>query len=127
MKTAARFVLLYAIIAPSLLAQTTDCCFTRPFPQKVKLSASQGEKLLIHRVEPTWQGQETNVHVSSTVVLVITVAKSGHVQSARVISGPAMILQVVLDAVRQWEYRPYQINGKPVEFSTRVSVPMSTY
>ena len=127
MKTVAQLVLLCAIIAPSLLAQSTDCCFTRPFPQKVKLSASQGEKLLIHRVEPTWQGQETNVHVSGTVVLVITVAKSGHVQSTRVILGPAMLLQAVLDAVKQWEYRPYLINDKPVAFSTRVSVVMSTY
>ena len=127
MKSAARFVLLSAILSSSLLAQTNDCCFTRPFPQKVRLPAKVAEKILVHRVEPTWQSQETNVRISGTVVLAISVGKNGHVESARVISGHPMLQQAVLEAVVQWEYRPYLINDKPVAFSTRVSVAMSTY
>jgi protein TonB len=67
------------------------------------------------------------VRVSGTVFLTITIGKNGHVESARVISGHPMLRQAVLDAVRQWEYRPYLINAIPVEFSTRVFVAMSTY
>ena len=93
----------------------------------VNLAPSKAEQLLIHRDEPTWQGQEVNVCVSGTVALKITVGTKGRVVSARVISGPAMICQAVLDAIRQWEYKPYVVNGKPREFSTRVSVKMSTY
>ena len=120
---------LTGVLAPQTFGQQDDKA-ELPAPaslRPVHLSNAKAEKLLIHRVEPTWQGQEVNVRIAGTVVLVITVAKNGHVESAKVISGHPMLLQAVLDAVKQWEYRPYLIDGKPVEFSTRVSVVMSTY
>jgi protein TonB len=39
-----------------------------------------------------------------------------------VVSGPALLRQAALDAVKQWLYRPYLLNGQPVEVETAVSV-----
>jgi protein TonB len=51
-----------------------------------------------------------------------TISKSGSIQNLRVISGPPMLQQSALDAVRSWRYKPYLLNGDPVEVETTVNV-----
>ena len=60
--------------------------------------------------------------VSGTVVIQATISKTGTVENLRVISGPAMLQQSALDAVRSWRYRPYLLNNEPVEVETTVNV-----
>ena len=50
------------------------------------------------------------------------IGKDGKVQDVTVVSGHALLIQAVLDAVRQWEYQPTLLNGQPVEVSTTVEV-----
>jgi protein TonB len=56
------------------------------------------------------------------VVLQATISKSGTIENLRVASGPAMLGQAAMDAVREWRYRPYLLNGEPVEVETTVNV-----
>jgi protein TonB len=56
------------------------------------------------------------------VVLEATISKSGSIENLRVVSGPAMLRQAALDAVSQWRYRPYLLNGEPVAVETTVNV-----
>jgi len=51
-----------------------------------------------------------------------TISKVGSIQNLRVISGPPMLQQAALDAVRSWRYKPYLLNGDPVEVETTVNV-----
>ena len=51
-----------------------------------------------------------------------TISRSGTIENLRVLSGPAMLQQAALDAVQQWHYRPYLLNGQPVEVETTVNV-----
>jgi protein TonB len=51
-----------------------------------------------------------------------TISKSGSIENLRVISGPPMLQQAALDAVRSWRYKPYLLNGDPVEVETTVNV-----
>jgi protein TonB len=60
-----------------------------------------------------------------TVVLQATISKTGSIENLRVMSGPAMLTQSALDAVRSWRYRPYLLNGEPVEVETTVNVVFS--
>lgn len=64
--------------------------------------------------------------VTATVVLDITIGRTGDVRFAKVISGPAMLLKPVLDAVRKYKYKPYLLNGKALEVETTVSVTMDS-
>jgi protein TonB len=60
--------------------------------------------------------------IQGTVVLQATISKSGSIQNLRVISGPPMLQQAALEAVRSWRYKPYLLNGDPVEVETTVNV-----
>ncbi len=60
--------------------------------------------------------------VSGTVVIQATISKTGTIENLRVISGPAMLQQAAMDAVRAWRYRPYLLNNEPVEVETTVNV-----
>ena len=63
--------------------------------------------------------------ISGTVILDAIISESGSVEKVRVISGPAMLQQSALDAVRTWQYKPYVINNEPVEVETTVHLTYS--
>ena len=77
---------------------------------------------LIHRVEPVYPPIAKAARVSGTVVLQATISKSGTIENLKVVSGNAMLQSAALDAVRQWRYRPYMLNGEPVEVDTTINV-----
>ena len=77
---------------------------------------------LIYKVLPNYPAIARTIHLSGTVVLQATISRSGTIENLRVVSGPAMLQQAALDAVQQWRYRPYLLNGKPVEVDTTVNV-----
>jgi protein TonB len=60
--------------------------------------------------------------VQGTVVLQATISKAGTIENLRVVSGPAMLQQAALDAVKTWRYKPYLLNNEPVEVETTVNV-----
>jgi len=55
-------------------------------------------------------------------VLQAMISKSGTIENLRVVSGPALLQQAALDAVKSWRYRPYLLNNLPVEVETTVNV-----
>jgi len=78
--------------------------------------------LLIRKVIPPYPALPKAAHVEGTVVLAATISKDGTIVNLRVVSGPAMLQQAALDAVSQWRYRPYLLNGQPVDVETTVNV-----
>jgi protein TonB len=73
-------------------------------------------------VIPVYPPLPRAVHLQGTVVLQATISRGGTIENLRVMSGPAMLQQAALDAVEQWHYRPYLLNGQPVEVETTVNV-----
>jgi protein TonB len=78
--------------------------------------------MIKNRIDPIYPAAAIKNHVSGTVVLQATISTRGNVEALRVISGPATLQQAALDAVRQWTYRPYLLNGAPVEVETTINV-----
>ena len=78
--------------------------------------------LLFNKTVPVYPPIAKAARVSGTVVLEATISKTGVIEDLHVISGPAMLIQAALDAVRTWQYRPYLVNGEPVEVETTVNV-----
>ena len=62
-------------------------------------------------------------HISGPVILRARIGSDGHIHSLRVISTPAADMAIAsLDAVRQWTYKPYLLNGEPVDVDTQITV-----
>jgi len=80
------------------------------------------EALLVHRVEPVYNHDVFLINLQGEVRLHAIIARDGTVQSLSVTSGHPMLAQAALDAVRQWRYRPYVLNGEAVEVETLITV-----
>jgi protein TonB len=73
-------------------------------------------------VNPRYPAIAIASHVQGTVVLAATISRTGTTENLRLLSGPAMLMAAAEDAVRTWRYRPYLLNGEPVEVETTVNV-----
>jgi protein TonB len=92
-------------------------------PLEVKLlSGSLAEGMLLRRVQPDYPSIARDARVSGTVVIQAKINKEGGIENLQVVSGPPMLRQAALDAVKQWRYRPYLLDGEPVEVLTTVNV-----
>jgi protein TonB len=104
-----------------------ESVLTRPVPQPIatirplRISAMM-EGNLIHRVEPVYPSIARQVGVQGTVVIRAFISRSGMIERAEVVSGHPMLTHAAYDAVRQWKYRPYYLNGEPLEVETQVTV-----
>jgi TonB family protein len=86
------------------------------------LNVKPGSMTLVNKSVPVYPVDAKKARVSGTVTLAAIIGKDGAVQNLRVVSGPTLLQQSALDAVRQWRYQPYKLNGDPVEVSTSVKV-----
>ena len=91
-------------------------------PKKVNISAGVAVGMLIQKTIPIYPPIAKAARVQGTVVLQAEISKQGTIQDLRVVSGPAMLQQAALDAVRTWRYRPYLLNNEPVEVETTINV-----
>jgi protein TonB len=80
------------------------------------------EGLLVLKTLPLYPPIARASRTEGTVVLAATISKTGTIENLRVVSGSAMLQQAALDAVKTWRYRPYLLNGEPVEVETTVNV-----
>ncbi len=91
-------------------------------PKKMSISAGVAGGLLIQKTAPVYPQIAKEARVSGTVVIQATISKTGMIENPRVVNGPAMLRQPAVDAVKSWRYRPYLLDGEPVEVETTVSV-----
>lgn len=77
---------------------------------------------LIFRVQPDYPSLARQVRVQGQVVLRAVISREGAIENLQVLSGHPMLVKAAVDAVRQWRYRPYLLNGEPVEVETEVKV-----
>jgi TonB family protein len=75
------------------------------------------------KVSPEYPVIARRDHISGTVVLCATISKQGTISGLDVVSSPDSGLTAsAIDAVKQWTYQPYLINGSPVEVATTITV-----
>lgn len=94
----------------------------KPDLAKVTISSGVAAGMFLHGVKPRYPAIAKSAHVSGTVVLQATISKLGTIANLRVGSGPTMLRQAALDAVSTWRYRPYLLNGQPVDIETTINV-----
>ena len=77
---------------------------------------------LIRRVEPTYPPLAREARIQGTVVLAAVISKAGTIDNLRLVSGHPMLAGAAVDAVSQWRYRPYILNGDVIEVETQITV-----
>lgn len=80
------------------------------------------EGSLIRRVQPQYPIPARNARIEGAVQLAAVISKEGTIENLQALSGHPMLIGAAIDAVRQWRYRPYVLNGEPVEVETRITV-----
>jgi protein TonB len=91
-------------------------------PQRVRVSQGVSTGLLIRRVNPTYPPLARQARIQGQVVLHAVISKDGSIEGLTLISGHPMLAPAAIDAVKQWKYKPYLLNGEPVEVDTEVQV-----
>ncbi len=94
-------------------------------PQRVRVSQGVSQGLLIHQVKPAYPPLARQARIAGSVVLQAVIAKDGTIQNLHVVSGHPMLAPAAVDAVKQWRYKPYFLNGEPVEVETQITVNFS--
>ena len=90
--------------------------------QKVRVSSGVAQGMLIRQVRPEYPALARQARVQGLVVLQAIIGKDGSVENLRLISGHPLLAPAALDAARQWQYKPYYLNGEPVEVKTYINV-----
>jgi protein TonB len=88
----------------------------------VVVSSGIATGMLIQSPPPVYPPLAKTAHVAGTVEVHATIATNGTIKDLRAVSGPAMLRQAAVDAVRNWRYKPYRLNNQPVEVETTINV-----
>ena len=91
-------------------------------PQRIRVSQGVSQGLLIHQVKPSYPPLARQARIQGVVVLQALISKDGTIQSLQLISGHPMLAPSAIEAVKQWRYKPYFLNGEPVEVETTINV-----
>ena len=77
---------------------------------------------LTHRVQPDYPVIAKRAGIQGVVVIAALISKDGTIENLRALSGPPMLIPAAMSAVKQWRYRPYILNGDPIEVDTQITV-----
>ena len=93
-----------------------------PVHRIVELLSIDTQKQLIKKAPPDYPPIARAARIQGDVVLRVHIDSDGHVSDQIVLSGPAMLQQAAIDGVRQWVYKPFQVDGEPVEVDMVINV-----
>ncbi len=91
-------------------------------PKPLEISLDVASRMLIHKVRPFYPPTAKAAGVSGCVELHATISRKGTIKDLRVVSGPAMLQQGAVDAVKTWRYKPYRVNNQPTEVGTKIFI-----
>ena len=91
-------------------------------PDKPVIVSHMSDGLLINKVIPTYPIIAVRTGVQGEVKLHAIIARDGAIQSLSVISGHPLLTRAAIEAVQQWRYKPYKLNGEAVEVETYITV-----
>ena len=105
-------------------AQQPSAAVTPPpqIPQRVRISRGVAQGLLVRKVDPVYPPLARQARISGTVVLRALIGTDGSIENLTLVSGHPMLAPAAIEAVKQWKYQPYLLNGQPIKVDTEVQV-----
>lgn len=104
-----------SVVAPPVLAA----------PKRMRVSEGVSAGQLINRVQPEYPRIARDARIQGTVELTAWITKDGSIERLTVVRGHPMLINAAVDAVKQWRWRPFKLNGEPIEVETNVTVVFS--
>ncbi|MGH9865143.1 MAG: energy transducer TonB [Candidatus Acidiferrales bacterium] len=89
--------------------------------ERLRIGGNVMQANLIHQVQPVYPQIAKTAHISGSVVLHAIIAKDGTIQELQFISGPPLLRNAAMEAVKQWRYKPTLLNGQPVQVDTTIT------
>jgi protein TonB len=91
-------------------------------PQRIRVSQGVTKGQILEKTEPKYPPLARATRIQGEVVLAAVISKTGEIQNLELVSGHPMLVPAAMDAVKQWKYRPFLLNGAPVEVETVITV-----
>jgi len=110
------------VLDPAEEAVFTPPANAVPAALRVTVAGAVSEGMLEYKVNPDYPSAARNSHVEGVVTLQGVIGKNGSVRSLKALAGPEILQGAAMQAVQQWRYRPYLLNGQPVEVQTTINV-----
>jgi len=107
---------------PSVSTPQTSTATAPEGPMRVHVSAAVLDEYVTHRSQPIYPLIAKTAGVEGMVVLDIVVDSKGNLHDVKVLSGPALLVRGAEEAVRQWRFKPYVVDGSPVEMESQISM-----
>ncbi len=108
--------------ALSGLVNTTEINATKAPQETLRISQGVSQGLILKRVQPVYPEQARQMRVEGKVELQANISKSGSITGVKQLTGDPLLGRAATDAVRQWKYKPYFLNGEPIEIQTQITV-----
>jgi TonB family protein len=89
---------------------------------QVQVPAETMEKLLVHRVQPTYPAEARKANLQGIIALDVVIGRDGSVVNMHALNGPEVLARAAMDALRWWKFEPYRVNGQPAVVETTVAV-----
>ena len=88
----------------------------------IRVSAGVSQGMLLAPIVPVYPAFAVNARVEGSVVMDAVISKDGSIGSVQVLSGPALLRDAAVQAVKVARYRPYKMNGEPTEVAATIKV-----
>jgi len=90
--------------------------------ERIRVSRDVMSGYVLKKVPPIYPEAARKARVQGTVVLKVQLTKCGDVSNIEMLSGHPMLVPAAIEAVKQWKYKPYLLDGEPIAVETQVTV-----
>ncbi|MGB9074566.1 MAG: TonB family protein [Terriglobales bacterium] len=104
------------------LMSSSPASLPRAVPGTLRISQGVSQGLLIRRVQPIYPSTALAMRIQGTVQLEATINKEGIITNLKTVSGDPVLARAAAGAVKQWRYKPYYLDGQPVDIQTQITV-----
>jgi TonB family protein len=104
------------------LLTLTSLSASQAVPDAVRVGETFMAEHLVKKVAPAYPPLARQAQIEGPVVLRVKINTSGDVESMNLFSGHPMLAPAAMEAVKQWKYKPYLLNGVPIKVVTDVTV-----
>ena len=113
-----RFLALLALLMLAAFAVAQD----KPTPKHLRVSSGVANSLKTHDVQPHYPREAQEQGIQGDVLLQATIDTKGNLVDIKIVQGDPILVKASVDAVKKWKYRPYILNGEPVDVDTTIKI-----
>jgi protein TonB len=114
-----QFVVALAYLGLAVLAAAQTADTKKP---KLRVSSGVAEGLKTHTVNPKYPREARDKGIQGEVILQATIDTKGNITNLNAVRGDPILADASIEAVKQWRYKPYILNGEPVEVETTIKI-----